>query len=314
MKKNLILLCVLVCATPIWAGAAGPAGPATEQPQADQRLAMVKRTGARPAPAETRLAWDALDPERLKLRSESALIVDQSGQVVYAKQADSPTPIASITKLMTAMVVLDSGVDLEQKITVRAPDRDMEKHTGSRLRPDQASLSRREMLKIALMASENRAAAALGRTTFPGGTREFVSAMNRKAAKLGMSDSRFTDTTGLNPGNQASPRDLVKMLRAAYQYPLIREATTTESMEVSPYPKRAPLTYRNTNRLVRKGSWDIELSKTGYISEAGRCLAMQATIAGRPLYMVFLNAFGKLTPVGDANRLRKWIESELAKG
>jgi D-alanyl-D-alanine endopeptidase (penicillin-binding protein 7) len=138
--------------------------------------------------------------------------------------------------------------------------------------------------------------------------------MNRKAAKLGMFDARFIDTTGLNPGNQASPRDLVKMLQAAYEYPLIRQATTTPSMEVRPHPKQAPLTYRNTNRLVRQDSWEIGLSKTGYISEAGRCLAMRATIAGRPLYIVFLDSFGKLTPIGDSKRLRKWIEAELAKG
>jgi D-alanyl-D-alanine endopeptidase (penicillin-binding protein 7) len=275
---------------------------------------MIERPASKPGAAGTAIDWDTLHPDRLSLHSAKALIVDQSGRVVYAKQADSPTPIASITKLMTAMVVLDSGVNLDQVITVRAADRDWEKSTGSRLRTDQASLSRREMLMIALMASENRAAAALGRTTFPGGTADFVRAMNRKAAQLGMSATRFIDTTGLNPGNQASPRDLVKMLQAAYEYPLIRQATTTPSMEVRPYPKRAALAYRNTNRLVRQDSWEIGLSKTGYISEAGRCLAMRATIAGRPLYIVLLDSFGKLTPIGDSNRLRKWIEEALAKG
>jgi D-alanyl-D-alanine endopeptidase (penicillin-binding protein 7) len=260
------------------------------------------------------LDWDLLDPDRLKLRSASALIVDQFGREVYAKEADEPAPIASITKLMTAMVVLDSGVDLGQKITIRPADRDLDKMTGSRLRVNRATLSRREMLQIALMASENRAASALGRTTFPGGTAAFLRAMNRKAGKLGMIHSRFTDPTGLNPGNRASPRDLVKMLQAAYRYPLIRKATTTRSMRVRPYPRRGPLTYRNTNRLLRKASWDIGVSKTGYINEAGRCLVMQTTIAGHSLYIVLLNAFGKLTPFGDSNRLRKWIKAGLPNG
>jgi D-alanyl-D-alanine endopeptidase (penicillin-binding protein 7) len=260
------------------------------------------------------LDWDLLDPNRLKLRSASALIVDQFGREVYAKEADEPAPIASITKLMTAMVVLDSGVDLGQKITIRPADRDLDKMTGSRLRVNRATLSRREMLQIALMASENRAASALGRTTFPGGTAAFLRAMNRKAGKLGMIHSRFTDPTGLNPGNRASPRDLVKMLQAAYRYPLIRKATTTRSMRVRPYPRRGPLTYRNTNRLLRKASWDIGVSKTGYINEAGRCLVMQTTIAGHSLYIVLLNAFGKLTPFGDSNRLRKWIKAGLPNG
>jgi D-alanyl-D-alanine endopeptidase (penicillin-binding protein 7) len=170
------------------------------------------------------------------------------------------------------------------------------------------------MLQIALMASENRAASALGRTTFPGGTAAFLRAMNRKAGKLGMIHSRFTDPTGLNPGNRASPRDLVKMLQAAYRYPLIRKATTTRSMRVRPYPRRGPLTYRNTNRLLRKASWDIGVSKTGYINEAGRCLVVQTTIAGHSLYIVLLNAFGKLTPFGDSNRLRKWIKAGLPNG
>ena len=312
MDKKLIFVCALFCSSV----AAKPpsAQPAKAPPQANDRVAMVERADGKPGKARRGFDWDTLDPNRLNLHSAKALIVDQNGEVVYAKQADSPTPIASITKLMTAMVVLDSGADLDQMITVRPADRDWEKGTSSRLRIDRATLARREMLMIALMASENRAAAALGRTTFPGGTSEFVRAMNRKAAKLGMRDARFVDSTGLNPGTRASPRDLVKMLQAAYEYPLIRQATTTASMEVRPHAKGAPLAYRNTNRLVKKDSWNIGLSKTGYISEAGRCLAMRATIAGRPLYIVFLDSFGKLTPIGDSNRLRQWIEKELNKG
>jgi len=312
MDKKLILIVALLC-SPVAAKSPSTA-PIDKAPQNNERVAAVAHSVGKPGKAARGSDWHALDPSRLNLHSAKALIVDQHGQVVYAKHADSPTPIASITKLMTAMVVLDSGVDLDETITVRPADRDWEKSTGSRLRVDRATLSRREMLMIALMASENRAAASLGRTTFPGEIPEFVRAMNRKAAKLGMHDARFIDSTGLNPGNRASPRDLVKMLQAAYEYPLIRQATTTASMEVHPYPKGPSLTYRNTNRLVKQDSWNIGLSKTGYISEAGRCLAMRAIIAGRPLYIVFLDSFGKLTPIGDSNRLRKWIEKELTKG
>jgi D-alanyl-D-alanine endopeptidase (penicillin-binding protein 7) len=169
------------------------------------------------------------------------------------------------------------------------------------------------MLNIALMSSENRAAAALGRTSFPGGTPAFVAAMNRKAQALGMTSSRFADASGLDGGNRSTAEDLVKMIRAASRYPFIRRATTTAELTVSPYASGATLDYRNTNPLIRNQNpdWDIGLSKTGYLNEAGRCLVMQARIAGRSFYIVFLDAFGKLTPVGDSNRLRKWLESEL---
>jgi D-alanyl-D-alanine endopeptidase (penicillin-binding protein 7) len=196
-------------------------------------------------------------------------------------------------------------------ITIRKQDRDLHKLTGSRLRYGKASLSRRELLLVALLASENAAAAALGRTTFAGGSAEFVRAMNRKAAELGMDHSRFVDPTGLYAENRASPRDLVKLTRAAYEYPLIRQASTTRSLEVRPYQRRGPLVYRNTNRLLKNDAWNIELSKTGYIEEAGRCLVMRAEVSGHDLYIVLLNSFGKLTPFGDSNRLRKWLQAEL---
>lgn len=243
------------------------------------------------------------------LRSASALVTDAQGKVIYGKDADTIRPIASITKLMTAMVIIDSGVDLQEKITVTKSDRDMVQLTGSRLEYG-ASLSRREMLLLAIMSSENRAATALGRN-FPGGMAEFVRKMNGKAAELGMDNSHFSDPAGLNVDNTSTARDLVKMITAASNYALIREASTTTRIEVHPYAKRGPLVYGNTNRLLKNESWDIGLSKTGYINEAGRCLVMQANIEGERVSIVLLNSFGKLTPFGDSNRLRKWM---LAQG
>jgi len=196
-------------------------------------------------------------------------------------------------------------VDLKENITVSKADRDLVQLTGSRLEPG-AKLSRRDMILIAIMSSENRAAAALGRT-YPGGTEAFVEAMNKKATGLGMSSSHFADPAGLNPENQSTAEDLAKMVAAADGYPLIRQASTTRHMEVRPYAKRGPLTYNNTNRLLKNPNWDIALSKTGYIHEAGRCLVMKATIKGESVSIVLLNSFGKLTPFGDSNRLRQWL-------
>ena len=243
------------------------------------------------------------------LRSASALITDHQGNVIYGKDADQVRSIASITKLMTAMVVLDSGLDLNEKLTVTRDDRDVLKGTGSRLAYG-ARLSRRELLVLAVMSSENRAAAALGRN-YPGGTAAFIKAMNSKAAELGMSLSRFTDPAGLDPRNQSTARDLARMLSAAESYPLIREASTTKSREVRPFANRGPLNYVNTNRLLKNPNWDIELSKTGYLHESGRCLVMQARIEGQPVNIVLLNSYGKLTPFGDSNRLRKWMVAQI---
>jgi D-alanyl-D-alanine endopeptidase (penicillin-binding protein 7) len=206
---------------------------------------------------------------------------------------------------MTAMVVLDAGLDLNEKITVTQDDRDRWKATGSRLGYG-ATLTRREMLLLALVSSENRAAAALGRN-YPGGRAAFVEQMNAKAAELGMSRSRFVDPAGLRSDNQSTARDLGRMISAAQRYDLIHEASTTRQLQVRPFRDRGPLTYVNTNRLLKNAAWDIELSKTGYISEAGRCLVMQAKIEGEPVSIVLLNSFGKLTPYGDSNRLRQWM-------
>ncbi len=239
------------------------------------------------------------------LRSASALVMDAEGNVIYGKDSDTVRPIASITKLMTAMVVLDAKLPLDEKITITKEDRDLIRLTGSRLDYG-ATLKREEMLLLALMSSENRAAAALGRT-YPGGTKAFVAAMNRKAEALGMSHSNFADAAGLRSENVSTASDLMRMVKAADTYPLITRATTTPRMEVHPYSRRGPLNYVNTNRLLKNSSWDIELSKTGYINEAGRCLVMQANIEGEDVSIVLLNSFGKLTPFGDSNRLRKWM-------
>jgi D-alanyl-D-alanine endopeptidase (penicillin-binding protein 7) len=239
------------------------------------------------------------------LRSASAMVIAEDGSVIYSKDAQTVRPIASVTKLMTAMVILDAGVDLDEKITVTKDDRDLIQLTGSRLEYG-ATLSRREMIMLSVMASENRAATALGRT-FPGGMTAFVTAMNRKAAELGMRDSHFADPAGLSVDNRSTAADLALMVTSAYDYPLIRKASTTTRLEVRPYARRGPLVYGNTNRLLKNRNWDIDVSKTGYIMEAGRCLVMRARIEGELLSIVLLNSYGKLTPFGDSNRLRKWL-------
>lgn len=239
------------------------------------------------------------------LRSASALVIDAQGQVIYGKDVDTVRPIASITKLMTVMVIIDSGLDLDEKITVTKADRDLVQLTGSRLEYG-ATLPRREMILLAIMSSENRAATALGRS-FPGGTTAFVSEMNKKALSLDMTQSHFADPAGLSVENKSTARDLAKMVTAAQEYALIKKASTTTRIEVRPYAKRGPLVYGNTNRLLKNKTWDIALSKTGYINESGRCLVMQANIEGEQVSIVLLNSFGKLTPFGDSNRLRKWM-------
>lgn len=240
------------------------------------------------------------------LRSSVALVQDaDSGETILAKNSDQVAPIASITKLMTAMVILDRGLDLDDEIVVSRADIDHLKGTRSRLVPG-TQLTRRELLLLALMASENRAAAALGRT-YPGGTEEFVAAMNSKARALGMQDTHYVDPTGLDSGNVSSAEDLAKLVKAADGYPLIREFTTTERAVVRTRGRK--LAFVNTNRLVRNPRWDIYLSKTGYISEAGRCLVMRVRVASKDLIVVLLDSWGKYSRFGDANRIRKWLES-----
>jgi D-alanyl-D-alanine endopeptidase (penicillin-binding protein 7) len=246
-------------------------------------------------------------PGNPALKSASVLVMDEDGNVIYGKDVDTVRPIASITKLMTAMVIMDANLPLDEQITITKEDRDLIRLTGSRLEYG-ASLSRRELILLAIMSSENRAATALGRT-YPGGMENFLAHMNRKARALGMQNSHFADPAGLKSENVSTAADLARMVAAAEQYPLITEASTTTRLDVYPYKGRGHLTYGNTNRLLKNKTWDIELSKTGYINEAGRCLVMNANIEGEEVSIVLLNSFGKLTPFGDSNRLRQWMLS-----
>lgn len=242
----------------------------------------------------------------LDLRSSVALVVDQeTNEVLLSKNSDAVLPIASLTKLMTAMVVVEAHLNLDELITITQDDVDTEKNSSSRLSVG-TTLTRGEALHLALMASENRAAHALGRT-FPTGLGPFINLMNAKARQLGMSDSRYVDPTGLNSRNQSSARDLATLVKAAYQQPLIRELST--SPEYSVQVGRRQVRFGNTNSLVKNPVWDIGLQKTGYIVEAGRCLVMQARMAGRKLIMVFLDSSGKYSRQADAERVRRWIET-----
>ena len=242
-----------------------------------------------------------------RLHSSIALIYDQQTQSpLYTKNSDALTPIASITKLMTAMVVLDAQQPLNEEISIDAADIDTLKGTRSRLRIGM-KFTRNELLKLALMASENRAANALART-FPGGYDAAISAMNVKAYRLGMRSTQFLDPAGLNSNNVSTAQDLVKMVVAARGYSLIHEYTTAASHSVDGWRGRE-MRFVNTNPLVKNASWDIGVSKTGYISEAGRCLVMEATINQRQVIIVLLDSWGKNSRIGDANRIKKWMES-----
>ncbi len=242
------------------------------------------------------------DPQ---VRSSAVVVVDQSsGEVLFEKNPDAVLPIASITKLMTAMVVLDAGLELRESLAVTERDVDSLRASSSRLAVG-TTLTREDLMRLALMSSENRAAHALSRH-YPGGTPAFVAAMNRKAEQIGLRDTRFSDPTGLAASNVSSARDLVKMVGAAARYPLIREFTTTAAYTVELNGRARE--FRNTNALVRNSDWEIGVSKTGYINEAGRCLVMLARLAGRPVIIVLLDSWGRLTRIGDANRIRRWVE------
>jgi len=240
-----------------------------------------------------------------EVRSEAVLVIDAADDsVLVARNANAPVPIASITKLMTALVVLEAGLPRDEKISITAEDRATNVGGPSRIVIG-ASLTRGELLHLALMSSENRAAYALGRS-FPGGMPAILRAMNAKAGALGMTRTRFTDTTGLSSGNVASPADLAKLVKEAARHPLIRAYSTDPDETVTVI--RHQVEYRNTNLLVRKPEWDIQVQKTGYTQAAGRCLVMHTTINDRPIVMVLLNSFGKYTRTADAIRIRRWME------
>ncbi len=303
---------------------AAPSGSSSAQPGAKpkviktayqaKRKAYAKRPAARivrPArPSDGMRAGlhGATDP--LSLRSSVAYVIDQETQeVLLSKNEEAVLPIASLTKLMTGLLISEAELPLDEMLTITQADVDTEKGSTSRLRVG-ATLSRGELMHLALMSSENRAAHALGRT-YPGGLQVFVEMMNAKAQLLGMQDTQYVEPTGLSSKNRSSARDLAVLVNVASDDPLLREYSTSPAYQVA--VGRRKLMFSNTNRLVKNPTWEIGLQKTGYISEAGQCLVMQARVAGRNLIMVFLDSAGKLSRLGDAERVRRWVESIPAR-
>jgi D-alanyl-D-alanine endopeptidase (penicillin-binding protein 7) len=271
-----------------------------------KRITVVKAAPARPTLGQLYGLHAADDP--LDLKSSVALVIDQdTQQVLFSKNPQAVLPIASITKLMTALVVTEAGLPLDEVLSISQDDVDTEKGSRSRLTVG-TQLTRGEMLLLALMSSENRAAHALGRH-YPGGMDAFVAAMNAKAQLLGMTGTRYVEPTGLSSQNRASANDLARLVDAAYAHPIIRELSTSREAQVGVGNRQ--LQFRSTNGLVRNPEWDIGLQKTGYISEAGRCLVMQAQLAGRKLILVLLDSTGKYSRIGDAERIRKWLDHAL---
>lgn len=295
------------------AGAGNKAKPAKESKAS--KSAKAKRPSKRPAkklavfverarPSFGHLYGLQKTDDALELKSSVALVVDQdTDEVLFSKNPQAVLPIASITKLMTALVVTEAGLSLDDSLTVSQEDVDATTGSRSRLKVG-TRLTRGEMLHLALMSSENRAAHVLGRT-YPGGIAAFIPAMNHKAAALGMSDTRYVEPTGLSSENQSSAKDLTRLVKAAFHHPIIRDLST--SQEASMPVGARQLQFRNTNGLVRNPEWEIGLQKTGYISAAGRCVVMQAQMAGRKLIMVLLDSAGKYSRIGDAERIRKWL-------
>ena len=258
-----------------------------------------------PRPSFGHLAGLHSTADDLDLKSSVAYVIDQdTNEVLVSKNDQAVLPIASITKLMTGVVISEAKLSMHESITITQDDVDTEKGSSSRLKVG-TTLTRGELLHLSLMASENRAAHALGRT-YPGGLQAFVDLMNAKAAALGMRDTRYIEPTGLSSKNQSSAKDLATLVSLAYQDPILRELSTSPSHQVE--VGKHTLNYKTTNRLIKNPNWDIGLQKTGYISEAGQCLVMQAKIAGRKLILVFLDSAGKLSRIADAERVRKWVE------
>ncbi|NIM43739.1 MAG: D-alanyl-D-alanine carboxypeptidase [Hydrogenophaga sp.] len=278
----------------------------TTKPRA-QRVRHTVRAVTPPALSMGQsLGLHGIDDE-LDLNASVALVVDQrTNEVLFSKNDSAVLPIASLTKLMTGLVVVEAGQDMDETITITRDDIDTIKGSRSRLAVG-TRLTRGEAMHLALMSSENRAANALGRH-FPGGLDAFVKRMNDKAAELGMHDTRYVEPTGLSSQNRSSARDLAILVSAAYERPMLRDLSTSPGYEVD--VGRRTLQYNNSNRLIKNPEWDIGLQKTGYISEAGRCLVMQASVAGRQLIMVFLDASGRVGRIQDAERVRRWVEHQ----
>ena len=274
--------------------------PAASKRTATQRRSVVRRSGR---PSEAQLAGLHRVDDPLDLKSSVALVVDQdTDEVLFEKNPDAVLPIASITKLMTALVTLDAELPLDEQLVVTRADRTVDR-VRSRLTPG-VKLTRADALHLALMASENHAAQLLGRT-YPGGLESFVEAMNAKAQLLGMHDSRFADPTGLSPDNRSSPADLVRLVKSAYEYEEIRNFSVSHEMTLAVGKRQ--VRYGNTNRLTSNPDWDIGLQKTGFISAAGRCLVMSAVVEGQRVVMVLLDSVGKYSRLGDAQRIRDWL-------
>jgi D-alanyl-D-alanine endopeptidase (penicillin-binding protein 7) len=271
-----------------------------------KKHARMRAAAVPPRPSYGQIAGLHREQDSLDLKSSVALVIDQNtNEVLFRKNELAVLPIASITKLMTGLLVSESKLPMNELVAITQADVDTEKGSTSRLRVG-TELSRGELLHLALMASENRAAHALGRS-FPGGLSVFVDLMNAKARTLGMMDTSYVEPTGLSSKNQSSARDLATLVNFASEDPLLRELSTSTGYQVA--VGRRTLHFNNTNRLVRNPQWDIGLQKTGYISEAGQCLVMQAKVAGRQLIMIFLDSAGKLSRIGDAERVRRWLES-----
>jgi len=297
----------------------------TEASKSAKKSSVVKRTVSKravaAAPKRKRVVIAPREQERqsygeiaglhqksdaLDLKSSVAFVIDQdTREVLFRKNELAVLPIASLTKLMTGLIIKEAALPMEEVITITQDDVDTEKGSRSRLSVG-TELSRGELMHLALMSSENRAAHALGRS-FPGGLGAFVGLMNAKARELGMKDTRFVEPTGLSSQNQSSAQDLAKLVNTAHTHATLRELSTSPKHEVA--VGHRTLQFNNTNRLVNNPKWEIGLQKTGYISEAGRCLVMQTTVAGRNLIMVFLDSAGKLSRLGDAERVRDWVES-----
>jgi len=273
---------------------------------AHKRVSVVRLANVPARPSYGQLAGLHSVQDQLDLKSSVALVIDQeTREVLFSKNDSAVLPIASLTKLMTGLIVSEAKLPMDEMITISQDDVDTEKGSRSRLKVG-TMLTRGELLHLALMSSENRAAHALGRT-YPGGLDAFVSVMNAKAKMIGMKDTRYVEPTGLSSHNQSSAHDLAMLVGTAYNEPVLRELTTSPAHEVA--VGNRTLQFNNTNRLVKNPAWEIGLQKTGYISEAGQCLVMQARIAGRKLIMVFLDSAGKLSRIGDAERVRRWVES-----
>jgi serine-type D-Ala-D-Ala endopeptidase (penicillin-binding protein 7) len=283
------------------------------KPNTQKANSSSAKASASKAPKTTKTAKSSAVSDFTKdgmpnLLSHAAMVFDPvSGRTLYSKNADTAVPIASITKLMTAMVVLDAKQNLDDPVMIDNADLDTLKNTRSRL-PVGTAFRREDLMRLSLMASDNRAAHALGRT-YPGGLDAALEAMNAKAKSIGLTATRFVDPTGLAPGNVASPQDLAIMVAESARYAQIREfSTATELYVTLPNAKHA-MGFNNTNALVKSDAWNIGVSKTGFINEAGKCLVMQAIINNSPVVIVLMDSWGRLTRIGDANRIKRWIES-----